>query len=337
LVVLGAVVHEGGACGADHHVAVLVAPDVAEGDDRLAGTGGGGADAEHGGLAVERVAVVQRVGEGDLPEAEVRHQGALGDLRDGGADHGGQGEHRVHQALPELGGLAPGGIEVQGLRVHRHGGELDVVRLAEGAAGAVLVGGADLQLVGVQTPLHDAGPLGAGVGFGHRRDSCSSVGSGAEADGSAPDSSATDGAPADGTAAGGSGSSGSTWATSSPRATRCPAATCSCTVPSPGAWRVCSIFIASTTSTGSPARTLSPSATSTVVTVPGMGDSSVGADCRPVALWRRRCRLSSRSSPGRPIHTVSCVQWCVSGRRRPSTVTAPGCRASSSSSSPSRA
>src|SRR5699024_9124303 len=142
----GAAVHEGGACGADHHVAVLVAPDVAEGDDRLPGPGGGAADAEHGGLAVERVAVVQRVGEGDLPEAEVRHQGALGDLRDGGADHGGQGEHRVHQALPELGGLAPGRVEVQGLRVHRHGGELDVVRLAEGAAGAVLVGGADLQL-----------------------------------------------------------------------------------------------------------------------------------------------------------------------------------------------
>src|SRR5699024_4657467 len=81
LVVGGAAVHAGGACGADHHVAVLAAPGVAEGDDRLPGPGGGAADVEHGGLAVERVGVVQRVGEGDLPEAEVRHQGALGDLR----------------------------------------------------------------------------------------------------------------------------------------------------------------------------------------------------------------------------------------------------------------
>src|SRR5699024_10904089 len=212
------------------HVAVLVAPGVAEGDDSLPGPGGGGADAEHGGLAVERVAVVQRVGEGDLPEAEVRHQGALGDLRDRGADHGGQGEHRVHQALPELGRLAPGRVEVQGLRVHGHGGELDVVRLAEGAAGAVLVGGADLQLVGVQPPLDDAGALGGGVGFGHRRASWSSAGSGAGADGPAPGGPAAGGAAADESAADGAITSGTSWATSSPRATRCPAATCSCTV-----------------------------------------------------------------------------------------------------------
>src|SRR5699024_11914700 len=86
----------------------------------------------------------------------------------------------------ELGGLAPGRVEVQGLRVHGHGGELDVVRLAEGAAGAVLVGGADLQLVGVQPPLDDAGALGGGVGLGHRRASWSWAGSGARGGGPAP-------------------------------------------------------------------------------------------------------------------------------------------------------
>src|SRR5699024_12207641 len=131
------------------------------------------------------------------------------------------------------------------------GGELDVVRLAEGAAGAVLVGGADLQLVGVQPPLDDAGALGGGVGFGHRRASWSSAGSGAGADGagadsSAPDGSAAGGAAADESAADGAITSGTSWATSSPRATRCPAAACSCTVPSPGAWGVCARSLAST-------------------------------------------------------------------------------------------
>src|SRR5699024_4851011 len=152
---------------------------------------------------------------GDLREPEVRHQGALGELGDRGADHGGEGEHRVHQALPELGGLAPGGVEVEGLRVHRHGGELDVVRLADGAAGSVLIGAADLQLVAVQPALADAGALGGVVG--HERASCASVGSGA-ADGT--------GAAADGAGAGaadgsvpGSAGSGTTWATSSSRAT----------------------------------------------------------------------------------------------------------------------
>src|SRR5699024_9709904 len=133
----------------------------------------------------------------------------------------------------------------------------------------------DLQLVGVQPPLDDAGALGGGVGFGHRRASWSSAGSGAGADGPAPGGPAAGGAAADESAADGAITSGTSWAPSSPRATRCPAATCSCTVPSPGAWRVCSIFIASTTSTGSPQRTRSPSATRTVVTVPGMGDPSV--------------------------------------------------------------
>src|SRR5699024_8232090 len=216
-------VHEGGALGAHDDVAVLVAPGVDEGDDGLAGAGAGGAHARHLGLAVEGVAVVQRVREGDLPEAEVRHEGALAELGDGCADDGGEGEHRVHQALPELGGAAPGGVEVEGLRVHGHGGEQDVVRLGEGAAGAVLVDRADLQLVRVQAALHDAGPAGVGVVRAHGRASWVS----------------------------GAVSSVSTWASSSPRATFWPGRTCSRTTPASGAQRVCSIFIASTTSTAS--------------------------------------------------------------------------------------
>src|SRR5699024_1531930 len=230
----------------------------------------------------------------DLPEAEVRHEGALAELGDGCADDGGEGEHRVHQALPELGGAAPGGVEVEGLRVHGHGGEQDVVRLGEGAAGAVLVDRADLQLVRVQAALHDAGPAGVGVVRAHGRASWVS----------------------------GAVSSVSTWASSSPRATFWPGRTCSRTTPASGAQRVCSIFIASTTSTASPAPTRSPSATSTVVTVPGMGESRAGASSPTPRSRCTRCSTSSRSSPGRPIHTAVPVQWWLSGRRCPSTVTA---------------
>src|SRR5205807_102144 len=46
------------------------------------------------------------------------------------------------------------------------------------------------------------------------------------------------------------------------------------TVPSTGAVTVCSIFIASTMTTGCPAATRSPSATFTASTVPGIGDRS---------------------------------------------------------------
>ena len=127
-----------------NHDAGLVPPGVFHRHNTLAGPRGGQPLLRHHGLRVQGVAVEQRVREGNVSHAQLRHDGALGQLRHRLAHHGGQGEHGVHEALAKGLLSTPGRIQVQGLGVHGHGGEQDVVRFGHGAPGPVPVHGADL-------------------------------------------------------------------------------------------------------------------------------------------------------------------------------------------------
>jgi len=91
--------------------------------------------------------------------------------------------------------------------------------------------------------------------------------------------------------------------------TCCPAlAVSSVTTPSSGAVTVCSIFIASTTTSGCPARTGWPAVTCTAMTVPGMGERTV-LSAAPARLPRPATTASSSVSaqacPSRPSHIVA--------------------------------
>ena len=78
-------------------------------------------------------------------------------------------------------------------------------------------------------------------------------------------------------------------------------------MPSTGAARTCSIFIASTTTRRWPAVTAWPSATSTAVTVPGIGETSGPPD--PAAAFAAAssgaCSRTAQAWPSRPSHSVS--------------------------------
>ena len=78
------------------------------------------------------------------------------------------------------------------------------------------------------------------------------------------------------------------------------------TTPSSGAATACSIFIASTTTTGSPLATTSPAAARTARTVPGMGERTVPS--APPAAPARAVTAGSVASaqvcPPRPSHVV---------------------------------
>lgn len=81
----------------------------------------------------------------------------------------------------------------------------------------------------------------------------------------------------------------------------------SATTPSSGAQTVCSIFIASTTMTGSPLATVSPSAARTARTVPGMGERTMPS-ARPAAPARAVTAgsvVSAHVRPSRPSHVVA--------------------------------
>src|SRR5690554_247938 len=140
--------------GRDDH-AVLVLGGVGERDDALPGPRRRQPLLVHHSLGVHGVAVVQRVRKLHLGEPEVGHDGSLRELSDGCPDQGCEGEHRVHQALAERLLRRPGGIQVQRLRVHGHGGEQHVVCLRHRATGPVQVAGAQLELFVVQAPLLD--------------------------------------------------------------------------------------------------------------------------------------------------------------------------------------
>ena len=74
--------------------------------------------------AYKRVAVEQRLGKGDLAEAEIADDGALRQLRHRQADQRRQREHRVDQPLVERRQrVGERRIEVQRLGVHRQRGE----------------------------------------------------------------------------------------------------------------------------------------------------------------------------------------------------------------------
>jgi hypothetical protein len=82
----------------------------------------------------------------------------------------------------------------------------------------------------------------------------------------------------------------------------------SVTTPSSGAVTVCSIFIASTTTSGSPARTGWPAVTCTAMTVPGIGERTVlsAAPARPPRpATTASSSVSAQACPSRPSHIVA--------------------------------
>ncbi len=90
--------------------------------------------------------------------------------------------------------------------------------------------------------------------------------------------------------------------------TCCPAlAVSSLTTPSSGAVIVCSIFIASTTTSGCPARTGWPAVTCTAMTVPGMGERTVlsTTPARPPGPAAASSSVSAQACPSRPSHSVA--------------------------------
>ena len=79
------------------------------------------------------------------------------------------------------------------------------------------------------------------------------------------------------------------------------------TTPSTGAVRTCSIFMASTTTSRSPAVTAWPSATSTTVTVPGIGERT-GPPAPVVSAATAStgpCSRTAQAWPSRPSQSVS--------------------------------
>src|SRR5699024_10021910 len=113
--------------------------------------------------------------------------------------------------------------------------------------------------------------------------------------------------------------SASTWST----ATWSPAATDPVAVPSIGAVSVCSLFIASTTSTGSPAVTSAPSAASTSSTLPGMGLRIWPSAAAAARRVRTGSAASIRHIPRRsPSHSAPSTPTAArSPVRTPSRVT----------------
>ena len=90
--------------------------------------------------------------------------------------------------------------------------------------------------------------------------------------------------------------------------TCCPAfAVSSLTTPSSGAVTVCSIFIASTTMSGAPARTGWPAVTCTAMTVPGMGERTAASTspARPPRGTAAASSVSAQACPSRPSHMVA--------------------------------
>ena len=104
-------------------------------------------------------------------------------------------------------------------------------------------------------------------------------------------------------------STGSTTSSTASLATAAPGlARRSRTMPSTGAARTCSIFIASTTTRRWPAVTAWPSATSTRVTVPGMGETTgppAPAAACTAAASSGACSRTAQAWPSRPSHSVS--------------------------------
>ncbi len=89
--------------------------------------------------------------------------------------------------------------------------------------------------------------------------------------------------------------------------TCCPGLTASSvTVPASGAVTACSIFIASTTTSGCPAVTCRPAATCTARTVPGMGDRTVlsAPPARSLRTGAAASSVSAHACPPRPSHVV---------------------------------
>lgn len=79
------------------------------------------------------------------------------------------------------------------------------------------------------------------------------------------------------------------------------------TVPSIGAVTACSIFMASTTTTGSPCATVSPALARTARTVPGMGERTVpsAAPAAPLRAVTAGAAVSAQVRPARPSQVVS--------------------------------
>src|SRR5690606_22867756 len=99
----------------------------------------------------------------------------------------------------------------------------------------------------------------------------------------------------------------------------------SATRPSRGAVTVCSIFMASTISSGWPSLTWSPTWALTTRTVPGMGLLTTPSP-PPAAPWRSpgspmRCRVTGQACPSRPSQTVSPSRAHTYRAVRPSRVT----------------
>src|SRR5690606_3477872 len=157
-------------------------------------------------------------------------------------------------------------------------------------AGERLDGGPQLLVLG-----------GQGGGSGHRGHSCSSAGSSG-----AGWSGAADPAPPGGAGAGASAPAGAMVARTASMATASPGRTARwATVPSIGEATECSIFIASTTTIGAPARTSSPTATGTASTVPGIGlrsgPSSAAAEPRIGAT--DGASENDQAAPALPSHS----------------------------------
>src|SRR5690606_24945126 len=106
-----------------------------------------------------------------------------------------------------------------------------------------------------------------------------------------------------------------TRATGWSRRTWSPTATSRCTVPSCGASTGCSIFIASIETSGSPSRTVSPSATCTATTAPGMGarpSGSRGPEVLSCSASRRRMRSRRESGRSRVVAPSSKTHTAAS-------------------------
>jgi len=137
----------------DH--AMLVTTRVLQRDDTFAGPTAGQSFGQHPGLGVQRVTGVHRCRETDVTETQVCDDRALGQLVDGQPDQGGQRQHAVDQSRAERLPRTPVGIEMQGLRIHRQGGEQSVVRLTEGPARGMPVDHVRFELLEPQSTLLD--------------------------------------------------------------------------------------------------------------------------------------------------------------------------------------
>src|SRR5262245_20219068 len=128
------------------HRPVRLLPRGAHRDDAVVRPRAGLALADDLGLGVDGVAGEHWRGQAHLVPAEVG-DGLLAHVGDAHPGNNGERQARVDQRSLELGTGAVGGVDVQGMLVHRQQGEPGVVGLGEGAPGAVLVDVADLEFL----------------------------------------------------------------------------------------------------------------------------------------------------------------------------------------------